>query len=309
MAQPIPRAPTDRFGAAAAHIERLLSSCDFPSPGTRVRCGVSGGADSMALMVLALAAGCDVTAVHVDHGLRPGSDLEGGVVASVAARFGAHFESHRVDVGSGPNLEARARAARRGVLGPDALLGHTADDQAETVLLNMMRGSGLEGLSGMRPGPRRPILALRRADTEALCDVVGIDYLEDPSNADPAFRRNRVRRELIPLMNSIADRDVVVLLEREAGLLRDAAEFIEGLADGLDPTDARVLREAPPVVARTALRRWLRGCSEELHPPSTAAVERVMDVVHNRCRAAELHGGYRVARTGGRLRLESPLDR
>ncbi len=111
-------------------------------------CGVSGGADSLALLVLAVAAGCAVTAVHVDHGLRPGSAAEAEVVAGAARRFGASFRSERVDLGDGPNLEARARRARREALGPGAATGHTMDDQAETVLANLLRGSGVHGLAG-----------------------------------------------------------------------------------------------------------------------------------------------------------------
>ena len=114
----------------------LVGRCTFPAPGTPLVCAVSGGADSLALLVLATEAGCRVTAVHVDHGLRPGSDAEAAVVASAAARYGCEFRSVRVVVADGPNLEARARAARFEVLGPDAATGHTADDQAETVLAN-----------------------------------------------------------------------------------------------------------------------------------------------------------------------------
>ena len=91
----------------------LLVRCTFPPSGTTLVCGVSGGPDSLALLVLATAAGCAVTAVHVDHGLRPGSAGEAEVVAAAAARFGAAFRAVRVDVADGPNLEARAREARR----------------------------------------------------------------------------------------------------------------------------------------------------------------------------------------------------
>ncbi|MEM8902439.1 MAG: tRNA lysidine(34) synthetase, partial [Actinomycetota bacterium] len=127
-------------------------------------CAVSGGPDSSALLVLAVAAGCDVEAIHVDHGLRPGSDREATIVAGTAERFGARVRSIRAPVEPGPNLEARARAARRAVLPDGTLLGHTADDQAETVLLALLRGAGIDGLGAM--GPRhRPILRLRRAET------------------------------------------------------------------------------------------------------------------------------------------------
>ena len=136
----------------------LLPRCTFPPAGSALACAVSGGPDSMALMVLASAAGCVVTAHHVDHGLRPESTAEAAVVAEAATRLGAAFVAERVEIGTGPNQEARARAARFGVLPRGVATGHTMDDQAETILLNLLRGSGSDGLAGMEPGPRHPLL-------------------------------------------------------------------------------------------------------------------------------------------------------
>jgi tRNA(Ile)-lysidine synthase len=264
-----------------------------------VVCGVSGGADSLALLALAAAAGCDVTAVHVDHGARPESaGAEAAVVAGAAARFGARFRGVAVAVERGPNQEERWRDARRDALGPDALTGHTTDDSAETVLLNLLRGAGLAGLSGMRPGPTKPILALRRAETRALCDELGLEPVEDPSNLDPAFRRNRVRHELVPLLDAIGERDVVALLVRQAALLRDDADLLDALSAELDPTDARALAAAPAPLARRAVRRWLTAS----HPPDAATVERVLAVARCEAKACELPGGGRVERTDMRLR-------
>lgn len=285
-------------------VAELSTRCSFPEAGTPVDCAVSGGADSLSLLVLAVAAGCDVTAIHVDHGLRPGSDAEGEVVASVARRFGARFRGVRVSVEPGPNLEARARTARYAVLPADVLLGHTADDQAETVLLNMMRGAGAHGLAAMRPGVRRPLLALRRRETEHLCDTLGLQPVEDPTNLDPGFTRNRVRHELIPLLCDIAGRDVVPVLARQASTMREIADFLDGAAADLDPTDADALCMAPPVLARLAVRRWLRALSPDLHPPTTAVVERVMVVARGDVTATEIPGGRRVARTARRLRID-----
>ena len=266
-------------------------------------CAVSGGADSLALLVLATAAGCRVTAVHVDHGLRPGSAAEADVVRAAAAGLGAGFRAERVHVGAGPNLEARARAARYAALPADVLTGHTADDQAETVLLNLLRGAGLDGLAGMTAGGRHPILSLRRRETAALCRAEGLTPVADPSNEDPSHRRNRVRHELLPLLDAIAERDVVAVLARQAGLLREEADLLDALAAALDPTDAVALAAAPVPLARRALRRWLAaGCE---HPPGSAAVERVLAVARGDVRAAEVGDGRSVARTGQRLRLET----
>ena len=288
--------------ALPAQTSDLLARCTFPPAGVDVACAVSGGADSLALLVLAVAAGCRVTAIHVDHGLRPGSAAEAHVVAAAASRFGAAFRAERVDLDPGPNLEARARAARYGVLPPGVLTGHTADDQAETVLLNLLRGAGLDGLAGMAPGPNHPLLALRRAETHRLCADLGLDPVEDPSNADPAFRRNRVRAELVPLLEAIAARDPVPVLARQAALLRTEADLLDALAAELDPTDARSLAAAHPALARRAVRRWLTP--GQAHPPDLATVDRVLAVARNESAATDVGDGRRVARTQGRLRLE-----
>jgi tRNA(Ile)-lysidine synthase len=277
----------------------LLAKCTFPPPRTEVTCAVSGGADSMALMVLAVAAGCAVTAVHVDHRLRPESDTEGEVVAAAAMRFGAAFRSETIDVPNGPNLEARAREARYAVLPDDVMTGHTADDQAETVLLNLMRGASSTGLAAMRPGLRRPILALRRSDTAGLCQTLGIEFVDDPSNRDPVYLRNRVRHELLPAMNALAHRDLVPVLTRQAGLLRDDADLLDHLAEAIDPTDAKQLAAAPLPLARRAVRRWLTTD----HPPDAATVDRVLRVAGGATPGCDIGAGRRVERSRQRLRL------
>jgi tRNA(Ile)-lysidine synthase len=155
-------------GGAAQLVCDLLARCTFPPPGTPVSCAVSGGPDSLALLVLAAAARCEVTAYHVDHGLRAGSDTEAEVVSGAADRVGARFETRQVSVAPGPNLEARARAARFGALPAGVATGHTMDDQAETILVNLLRGAGADGLAGMEPGHRHPLLDLRRAETHAV---------------------------------------------------------------------------------------------------------------------------------------------
>ncbi len=292
----------DRLELAERHRESL-ARCTFPPAGTALVCGVSGGADSLALLVLAVAAGCEVTAVHVDHGLRLGSAAEADAVRVAADRFGAGFRSERVEVGAGPNLEARARAARHAVLGPDAALGHTADDRAETMLLNLVRGAGPDGLGALRAGGRHPILGLRRADTEAVCAIEGLVPFIDPSNSDPMFVRNRIRHELLPLLDDIAGRDVVPLLTRQGELFATLADHLRDEAAAIDVTDARALREVPEVVARVAVREWLRAGADESHPPDLATVDRVLAVARGDIVATEVGAGRRVERTAGVLRL------
>jgi tRNA(Ile)-lysidine synthase len=287
-------------------VPQLLERCSFPPAGNAVTCAVSGGADSTALLVLAMAAGCDAVALHVDHGLRAGSTDEGHIVAGLAERVGARFRQETVVVAPGPNLEARARAARYSVLPADALLGHTADDQAETVLLNLMRGAGPEGLAGMRADQRRPILALRRRETRALCDELALDVIDDPSNLDPGLRRNRVRMELLPLLDDIAQRDVVPVIARQAQLLREISDELDSQVGSLDVTDARALAALSPVLARQAVRRWLRACSPEGHPPDAGTVERVLGVARGEARATDVSEGWRVQRTRQRLVLVAP---
>jgi tRNA(Ile)-lysidine synthase len=285
----------------AAH---LLSRCTFPAAGTPVTCAVSGGADSLALLVLAVHAGCDVTAVHVDHGLREGSSAEAEIVATAAARFGAAFRAERIAIAAGPNLEARARAARYAVLPADVCTGHTADDQAETVLLNLLRGASLPGLAAMRAGHRHPILSLRRHETVGLCAALDLPPLDDPMNTDRAYRRVRVRRELVPFLDELAGRDVVPILARQAELAAEAVEALDAVAAGLDPTDARAVAAAPPAIGRWALRGWIRSTTGADHPLDAAAVDRALEVARGGARAAELGGGWRIARTERRLRLE-----
>jgi tRNA(Ile)-lysidine synthase len=269
-----------------------------------LHCAVSGGPDSLALLVLAVAAGCAVTAIHVDHGLRPESADEAAVVAKAAARLGALFVAEKVSVGAGPNLEARARAARFGVLPDGAATGHTMDDQAETILLNLLRGSGADGLAGMEPGSRHPLLGLRRFETHAVCAAMDLVPVHDVSNDDRAFLRNRVRHELLPLCADVAGRDPVPLLARQAGVLRDEVSLLNALAleAAPDPQDARAVAALPRPLARRSVRQWLHD--ERSYPPSLAEVERVLAVAAGQAVATEISGGRRVRRSAGRLSVD-----
>ena len=281
-------------------VVELLERCRFPPPGTEVDCAVSGGPDSTALLVLAVEAGLVATAWHVDHGLRSGSSAEGAMVARLAAGLGATARCVEAPVDDGPNLEARARDARRAVLPPGVLTGHTADDQAETVLVNLLRGAGVPGAAGIGSPERRPLLALRRRETRALCEDLGIQPLADPMNDDPRFVRNRIRHEVLPLLADVSGRDPIPLLARHAMRAAEATHLLSGLVADVDPTDVQALAELPDDLVRLALRGWLTRGADGL-PPDSASVERVLDVARGRIRATEVVGGYRVVRSAGRL--------
>lgn len=286
----------------------LIGRCTFPDPGTAVVCAVSGGADSLALLALAVHAGCDVTAIHVDHGLRDGSAEEANLVRAAAQRFGAAFQTRRVQLEDGPNLEARARAARYDVLPAGVCTGHTADDQAETVLLAMLRGSGLAGLAAMERGARRPLLALRRSETRALCSALGLSPIADPMNEDPRFGRVRVRHEVLPLLNDVAGRDVVPLLARNAAQSGDAIDALDAVVSAVDSTSVAELAQLPEALRRWALRRWLQRSTNAEHPVDAASIDRVMSVAAGVVRAAEVNGGWRVSRRRGRLFISAPAS-
>ena len=257
-------------------------------------------------MVLGVAAGCQVTAIHVDHGQRLGSADEAAIVERYANVLGAAFESHSVDVQPGSNLEARMRAARYSVLGPDAATGHTADDQAETLLINLVRGAGLTGLGAMQPGHRRPILDLRRADTEAICASLGWQPVNDASNDDPAFQRNRMRQEVIPLLNEISGRDIVPLLNRSSKHAREASETLVEQAQTIDVTDAKQLAATPTPIAAIAIQQWIRNETSDEYPIDTASIARVLRVAAGEAKAAEVTGGWRVQRSKQRLFVAKP---
>lgn len=283
----------------------LLARCTFPGPGAAVACGLSGGPDSAALVALATEAGLEVTAWHVDHGLRPSSGADAEAARAIAARLGARFELRRVCVEPGPNLEARARDARYEALPTEVLVGHTADDRAETVLFNIGRGAGLAGAAAPHTGVRRPLLGLRRFETRALCELLDLPTVRDPMNDDPAFARVAVRNEVIPALARALGRDPVPLLNRHAELASQALEVIADLAAGLDPSNAAQLAAAPRAVAAEALRTWISGAVGL--PPSAASIDRVLDVAAGRSVATEITGGHRVARRAGRLRIETRL--
>jgi tRNA(Ile)-lysidine synthase len=157
----------------------------------------------------------------------------------------------------------------------------------------------------MRPD-RHPLLGLRRSDTVALCERLGVRPLRDPTNADVRFRRNRVRHEVLPLLDDVAGRDVVPLLCRLAELAGSQADLMAALAADVDPDDADGLRDAPPPVAAEAVRRRFVELAGGAHPPDAAAVARVLSVAAGEAVGCEVQGGWSVRRSSGRLRWTGP---
>ena len=282
-------------------LSELQARCVFPPSGTEVDCAVSGGADSLALLLLAVNAGLKVTAWHVDHGLRATSSDEGKMVFEVARNLDVKAHCLEAFIEDGPNLEARARDARRNVLPSQVLTGHTADDQAETVILNLLRGSGVQGTAGIGKPHRRPILDLRRSETRELCFSEKLDPVNDPMNLDPRFTRNRIRNEVIPLLAEVTGRDPVPLLTRHANLAGEASGILGNLIKDLDVTDVRSVANVPDPVVRFAIQDWLTG--KLGLPADSSSVNRVFKIVRGEIKGTEIPGGFRVDRSKGKVRF------
>jgi tRNA(Ile)-lysidine synthase len=234
--------------------------------------GLSGGADSLALTVVA-ASLKPTTALIVDHGLQPDSDRVARIARDQAMSVGCvDAQVIRVDVGTYGGPEAAARTARYRALDAargeaPVLLAHTLDDQAETVLLGLGRGSGARSIAGMRPCDPpwyRPLLGIRRAVTHAVCTELGLTPWHDPHNTDSRFTRIRLRTEVLPLLEEVLGGGVAEALARTATALREDTDTLDELArsalpdlgtgEGLD-TDR--LAALPEAVRRRAIRGWL----------------------------------------------------
>ena len=250
--------------------------------GDRVLIGVSGGADSVALLLalveLAPPLALDLHVLHVDHHLRADSARDAAFVEALATGLGVPIAVARVRVASGGSLEAAARAARHGALDAEAArlgarriaLGHTADDQAETVLMRLLEGAGVRGLAAIPPVRGRivrPLIETRRRDIEFALRSTGVEWIEDPTNRDPKFLRNRIRHEVLPLLASAVAADVVPALTHAASLARQATTALDHLAtrdldrlavveaDGAITLPVSALRELPSFVAPEVLRQ------------------------------------------------------
>ena len=327
----------------------------LPTANETVVVGVSGGADSTALLLAlnelrsASKLSTNICVAHLDHKLRSTSAKDARWVSALAAKLGYECVIGRSKVAeiaraNNDNLEQAARQARYAFLERTAkrksakyvLTAHTMDDQAETVLMRLMRGSagaGLGGMEAMRPLATsgtiklvRPLLWARRHDTESYCRFRKVEYLVDETNSEPALSRVRVRQQLLPLMQSFNNRIVEALSRTAAQLREDRAVLFNGAdellqralaSDGDEeaetkapPLNVKLLANEPPALRRRALRQWLseaRGSTRRLEMVHLLAVEKLLEG-NAGGRTVELPGGGRVRRSKNRLEFESEND-
>jgi tRNA(Ile)-lysidine synthase len=335
-----------------AAVRRFLTADDIVDRVDRtgtVAVACSGGADSLALAAAtAHCAGRLGLAVHglvVDHQLQPGSAAVAQTAAQALRRLGCtvvRVLQTTVDGPGGP--EAAARRARYAALrdaapaGALVLLGHTLDDQAETVLLGLGRGSGPRSMAGMRelePPWGRPLLGVRRAITAAACAALNLAPWVDPHNADPRFQRVRLRTEVLPLLEDVLAGGVAQALARTAGQLQEDLDVLEGQACGLlaaarlshhlgpdsdpdsDPNsdpgsdvdsdvadlDVAALAQAPAALRRRVLRRWLLDAGvAELTDAHLRAADNLIGRWSGQG-ALRLPGAFELVRAQGRLHV------
>lgn len=288
---------------------------------------VSGGADSVSLLlgvhdlVIRKKLALRVVAAHFNHKLRGSeSDRDEEYVRSLCTRLGIELAVGHGSLMKEGNLEQNARDARYKFLSETAanlyafavLTAHTVNDQAETFLLNLVRGSGPDGLSGMRAVRSlvgdillvRPLLMwAKRKETEGICRDLGVEYCYDTMNEDTAFKRVRIRKILLPLLEDM-NPNIIETLANTASLMQNVPSAV--MAQPADELDLATVRDLVESELYSTLRGWLqqkRGSTRALQLKHIKAIERL---VHSdkSGRVAELPGGARVIKSGGRLRYE-----
>lgn len=325
-----------RLPSLVAAVDRGLRLSGVPLAGQAVVLGLSGGADSVALLdaLVSLVGrrGFRVVAAHLDHGLRPGSAGDAASCRSLCERLGVPLHTAVADVSARARrerggLEQAARRERytflrrvREETGAVAIaVAHTRDDQAETLLMRLLRGAGATGLGGMRPRVGhvvRPLLGVSREEVLAHLRDRGLEWREDPTNTDLRYLRNRIRHELLPYLEARFNPALREGLARTAGLLADEAVHLRGEADALLERIARTeganvvldssaLAAAPPPVARVAVRQALRRTGG-LARVRAVHVERILALARSKDPAGRrlpLPGGREVRYRQGELCL------
>jgi tRNA(Ile)-lysidine synthase len=268
---------------------------------------VSGGGDSVCLLDVAVRLGADVSVLHVNYGLREGADEDEALVRSLCSRLGVQLHVERVALGEGGNLQGRARELRyalaEGVAAGDYAAAHTASDQAETVLYRLAVSPGSRALLGMEPRRGRlvrPLLEVTRSEVRDYLRARGLEWREDPSNADRRFARARVRHDLLEALRTVgpaAERTIAETARqlREEAEVLDAAvsDVLEELGGG-PAVSMAALRERPPALRRLVLRR-LAG--------DRPVPDSVLELDDRGTKTLDLGGGLRAVAEYGTLRF------
>jgi len=295
-------------------LNRMLTAIrryEMVKPGDRVICAVSGGADSMALLwglwLLKEKLGIRLEAAHYNHGLRGAeSDRDAAFVRDFCEFHDIPLHAGGERVVPGPKgLEAAAREARYAFLkslGGTVATAHTADDNAETVLMHLLRGAGLRGLGGITPcadGIIRPMLDVTRQQVEEFLAENYIRHIEDSSNQTDAFLRNRLRHRVMPLLRQ-ENPSIAPGLSAAAQRIRQDAALLDCLAAELDERDVAALREAPGPLRRRAIERLLR--ENGFPEPSASHIAQAEAVVFSEKPSARAEfGGVTLVRRYDRL--------
>lgn len=299
---------------------------DCPPPEEPALIGVSGGRDSVALLHLLVARGHRLIVCHLDHEMRRESRAEARFVGKLAGRLGCECVVRRENVKARAtrmkcSIETAAREARYAFFAKVAkkrgvrrlFLAHHADDQVETFLFNLLRGSGAAGLAAMRPSSMRgdleivrPLLGVWREEIDGYVAEHGLEFCEDASNADPRHTRNRVRHEIIPLLTSAFGREVRAALLRSAEILREEDAFLGALPElalaNSPELSVSEIRTLPLAIQRRMLLTWLRA--RGIAEVGFEEVERVRSLLAGRVAKVNLPGARHARRRAGKLFVE-----
>jgi tRNA(Ile)-lysidine synthase len=276
---------------------------------------LSGGRDSVCLLDVAVALGCNVRALHVNYGLRAEADGDEAHCRALCERLGVPLAVHRAtrpDDATG-NLQAWARDVRYGAAteaagGGLVAVAHTASDQAETVLYRLASSPGRRALLGMAPRSGqlvRPLLGITRAETGAWCRARGLEWRDDATNASDEFARGRVRHRLLPALEAVDPRAAANVV-RTAQLLRDEAEVLDVVVDtalaGRDRIALDHLAALPPALARLVVRRLAERATGALCARAGARLDDILGL--GQAGALDVGDGARAVVEGGVLRFE-----
>jgi tRNA(Ile)-lysidine synthase len=297
---------------------------------------LSGGGDSVALLDVAHRLGADVSALHVNYGLREGASEDEAFVERLCEQLGVPLAVERVQLGSGGNLQERARDARyalaEALTAGDYAAAHTASDQAETILYRLAVSPGSRALHGMSPRRGRlvrPLLAVTREEVREYLRARGLEWREDPSNADRRFARARVRHDVIEALRELSPGAERTIAET-ARQLRDEAEVLERVVDealrelgGGPAILLPALLEHPPAVRRLVLRALAERAAGGAAVPAGASggetsfgprplsardVDEILALGERGSKSLDLGGGLRAVSEYGTLRFTRSAD-